>query len=292
MLVGRTVIAGRAVIALGVAVSAVLAGGACSAPSADTSRGRSLTPAGTGSADVTGPGWSDSATPSIPPAVPPAADIPTISYTLGPTGLPPDPASTSTNALTEALRPVGTVPVYDAPGGQPRALLPADISGVPVTVPIVERRPGWVAVLMPSANRTIGWVPAEGWTGVTLRDHLVLRRQAHELSWYRDGVPQRAWTVTIGAAATQTPLGRTFVLGRSTLPGAVYAGLDVLALGAIPDDAESVPASLRGAHVGIHAWYRDEFGRSISNGCVRVPPAAQKVLLSEIPAGTVVVVVA
>lgn len=229
----------------------------------------------------------------IPTAVAAPAGLHTISYLTGPEGLPADPAPMSDVQATTGLRPASgsTVVLYDAPGGVPRAHLPADISGVPVTVPVVGRQTGWVAVLAPTANRTIGWVPPGGWTEVPLRDRLVVTRSAHQLTWYRDGQAKETWTVTIGSSATPTPLGRTFVLGRSTLPGSVYAGLDVLALGAVPDDREAVGPELAGAHVGIHAWYRNEFGRNISNGCVRMPPAAQSVLLAEIVPGTEVMVV-
>jgi lipoprotein-anchoring transpeptidase ErfK/SrfK len=159
-------------------------------------------------------------------------------------------------------------------------------------MPIVERRDGWVAVLMPSMNRVVGWLPPGGYTVRPLHDLLVVKRAAFTLTWLRDGTAQQTWTVAVGAPATQTPLGRTFVLGRSSLPSKVYAGLDVLALGAVPDDKKAVASGLADAHTGIHAWYRNEFGIRSSNGCVRMPPAAQKVLLEQIPPGTAVVVLA
>jgi lipoprotein-anchoring transpeptidase ErfK/SrfK len=60
-------------------------------------------------------------------------------------------------------------------------------------------------------------------------------------------------------------------------------------LGAVPDDKDAVAPGLRGAHTGIHSWYRTGvFGHSVSNGCVRVPPAGQRVLLHEIAPGTTV----
>jgi lipoprotein-anchoring transpeptidase ErfK/SrfK len=233
-----------------------------------------------------------SAAEPIPVAVAAPAGLHTISYLAGPQGLPADPSPTSEVPVASGLKPAtgSTVVLYDAPGGVPRAHLPADISGVPVTVPIVARQTGWVAVLTPTANRTIGWVPPGGWTEVPLRDRLVVRRGTHQLTWYREGTAKESWTVTLGSPSTPTPLGRTFVLGRSTLSGSVYAGLDVLALGAVPDDRNAVAPELAGAHVGIHAWYRNEFGRNISNGCVRMPPAAQSVLLAEIIPGTEVMV--
>jgi hypothetical protein len=225
-----------------------------------------------------------------PPAAPPPAGLTVIDYWTAPAGLPADPTPMSTAALVEGLRPDDRLALYDAPGGQPRAYLTRTMSGVPVTVPIVERRDGWVAVLVPTANHTVGWVPPQGWLAVPLHDQLVLRRQAHELTWYRDGALRQSWQVTVGAAATPTPLGRTFILGRSTLHSAVYAGVDVFALGAVPEDPSAVATGLAGAHIGIHGWYRNDFGRNASNGCVRIPKQAQQALVASVPAGTEVVV--
>ncbi|WP_412741378.1 L,D-transpeptidase [Krasilnikovia sp. MM14-A1004] len=220
------------------------------------------------------------------------AGLRVIDYWSVPKGFPADPTPASTAALTEGLHPTGPLAVYDAPGGKPRAFLPPTISGVPVTVPILMRRTGWVAVLLPSINRTIGWLPAGHWTLRPLRDHLILRRGTHELTWLRDGARVARWTVATGSPATPTPLGRTFVLGRSRPAGAVYGGLDVLVLGSVPDDRHTVAASLKGAHTGIHSWYRsDAFGHSISNGCIRVPKPGQRSLLRHLVPGTPVTVI-
>ncbi|MDG4789069.1 L,D-transpeptidase [Micromonospora sp. WMMD1102] len=221
------------------------------------------------------------------PAAPPPADLPVLDYRPAPRGFPGDPAAMSTVRLGEGLRPVRRLAVYDAAGGRPRAFLAPTISGVPVTLPIVARRAGWAAVLLPSANRSVGWVPPGPWSTVALRDLLVVVRQAHRLHWYRDDRLVRSWPVSVGSPATPTPLGRTFVLGRSLLPGRVYAGVEVLALGAVPDDPGSVPSALRGAHIGLHAWYDSrQLGRSNSNGCIRIGRKAQELLLAELLPGT------
>jgi hypothetical protein len=226
-----------------------------------------------------------------PPAAPsPAGGIPTITYTKAATGLPADPDQSSLTLLNEGLQVDSKLPVYEAPGGQARAYVTRQISGVDLIMPVVARRDGWVAVLLPSLNRSIGWLPAGGWKTRPLRDQIVVHRGAFKLTWMRDGAAQQSWTVTVGAPATQTPLGRTFVLGRSSLPSKVYAGLDVIALGAVPDDKNAVADGLADAHTGIHAWYQNDFGYRKSNGCVRMPPAAQKVLLANIPPGTSVIV--
>lgn len=225
-------------------------------------------------------------------AVPAPAALPVIDYGPPPAGFPPDRTPLSTAPLTVGLRPERRIGAYDAPGGRPRAVLAPTILGVPVTVPVVDRRDGWAAVLLPSANRQIAWVPPGGWTEVPLRDLLIIVRRTHRLTWWRDGAPARSWRVSLGHPRTPTPLGRTFVLGRSTLRGHVYADTDVFALGAVPDDPEAVPFGLRGAHIGLHTWYHDrELGRNTTDGCIRVTRTAQRELLDKIVPGTPVVVV-
>lgn len=236
-------------------------------------------------------GASPSVDASVGSPAPAASGLPTITYSRAPSGFPADPSPTSTEFLTEAAHPTSKILAYDAPGGTALAYIAPTINGVAVNMPIVDRRSDWIAVLLPSANRTIAWLAPNGWTTLELHDQLVIRHSTHQLIWYRDGEQQQVWTVTLGASSTPTPLGRTFVLGQSTAESEVYAGLNVMALGNLPDEGVDVPSSLKGAHIGIHSWYTtDTFGKSVSNGCIRVPQEGQKLLLSEIPAGTEVVV--
>lgn len=232
------------------------------------------------------------ATPDGPAAPAPAADLPVIDYWPSPTGFPADPTPLSRAQLFQGVRPQARLAVYDAPGGVARAYLEPTIRGVEITLPIVAYRSGWVSVLLPSVNRTVGWLPPGSWTTVPLRDQLVVVRADHQLHWYRDGRLVRSWPVTLGTAATPTPLGRTFVLGRSSLPGYVYADTDVFALGAVPDDPAAVPAGLLGAHIGVHTWYHDgELGQDTTDGCIRLTRSGQELLLAELGPGTPVLVV-
>jgi hypothetical protein len=225
-------------------------------------------------------------------AAPAPAGLPVIDYWTAPRGFPADPAAMSLTAVTEGLHPTRSIPVYDAPGGRPRARLTPEISGMPLILPITDRRSGWVAVLLPTANRRIGWLPPNGWSPRPLRDHLIVQRRTQKLIWRRDGIRKAAWTVTTGTASTPTPLGRSFVLGRTPTSGSAYANVDALALSSVPENRRSLPAALRGAHTGIHGWYDDDaFGRSASNGCVRMPREAQRTLLKHIGHGTLVTVV-
>ncbi|WP_344076272.1 L,D-transpeptidase [Luedemannella helvata] len=229
----------------------------------------------------------------VPPARPAPRNLPVISYEPAPRGFPPDPAPLSTRPLTEGLHPLRRIAVYDAPGGRPRAFLKPDILGVPLTVPVVERRAGWTAVLLPSVNRRIGWLPPRhaAWATVALRDQIIIVRRGHRMTWLRDGVPVHTWRVTLGMDHTPTPLGRTFILGRSRLPGMVYGDTDVFALGAVPDKPHLVPAGLRGAHIGIHTWFHDgELGRNTTDGCIRLTRWGQRKMLATVPPGTPVVV--
>jgi lipoprotein-anchoring transpeptidase ErfK/SrfK len=230
---------------------------------------------------------------TVPAAAKPPAGLPVIAYAKGPRGLPADPEPRSVVPITEALRPEKRTALYDAPGGRPRAYLPPRISGLPVVVPIVARDSGWVAVLVPAANRVVGWVPQAGWDPEPLRDQLVVSLAERRLTWLREGEEQERWTVAIGSERTPTPLGRTFVLGRTGTSGPVYGGLDALVLGSVPDEPEKLAASLQGAHTGIHAWTNSSaFGKEVSNGCVRTPPAGMRELLAQVDPGTPVVVTA
>jgi lipoprotein-anchoring transpeptidase ErfK/SrfK len=246
-------------------------------------------PAATDPVGGSGPSATDAGAEPVPVAVTAPNGLPKIDYFAVPEGFPEDPDASSVARIPEALHPERKLAVYDSPGGKPRAFLPRRISGLDVVVPIVEKRAGWVAVLLPSIDRRVGWLPGTGWSPRAIRDQLVVDLKAHRLTWLRDGRAQQSWIVAIGAAATPTPHGRTFVLGRTGTHGSVYAGLDALVLGAVPEKRHNLAPGLRDGHTGIHAWsHPGAFGRSISNGCIRMPPAAQRTLLHHLGAGATV----
>ena len=127
---------------------------------------------------------------------------------------------------------------------------------------------------------------------MALRDQLVVQRRTHRLTWYRHGSPQHTWPVSLGLPGQETPLGRTFILGTTPPPEPVYGGVDVFALGAIPDDLDAVPTGLKGAHIGLHTWQDDDaLGENVTNGCIRLTRTAQQTLLDEVRPGTELVVV-
>jgi hypothetical protein len=271
------VLLGTAALVLGLTAS-------CAAPS--TGVWRTSAPSGASVAPTAAP--SEAALPVNPPR----DDLPVIDYEPLLVPFPADPEPSSTARIGEGVRPQRRLAVYDAAGGTAKAFLDPTIRGVEVTLPIVESRSGWVGVLLPSANRTIGWLPPGGWATAALPDQLIVVRSTHQLLWYRNDALVRSWSVSLGAKVTPTPLGRSLILGRSSLPGYVYADTMVFALGAVPDDPEAVPVGLRGAHIGIHTWYHDrELGQNTTDGCIRLTKAGQQQLLAELSAGTEVVVV-
>ncbi|MET7748721.1 L,D-transpeptidase [Micromonospora sp. NPDC005367] len=233
-----------------------------------------------------------SAEASVLPAAPAPKGLPVVTYDAAPAGFPDDPDTMDTTPLTEGLRPARKIAAYDAPGGRPIAFLAPTISSVDVTMPIADRQSGWTAVLLPSANRKLAWLPPGGYTTVPLRDQIVVERGVHRLTWYRAGKAVRTWEVSLGQRGQETPLGRTFILGRTPPPQDVYGGVDIYALGSIPDDPDAVPESLRNAHIGLHTWYHDgELGENTTNGCIRLTRSGQRELLAEVLPGSSVVVV-
>ncbi|RLP87703.1 MULTISPECIES: L,D-transpeptidase [unclassified Micromonospora] len=281
---GGWVAAAVAVAAL--LIAALLVGQALTPRSATTDRPVAA------AADPTPSSIEQSPEESVPPAAPAPDGLPVVDYDPAPKGFPADPATMDTTPLTEGVHPTRRIAAYDAPGGRPLAFLEPTLAGVELTVPIAERRAGWTAVLLPSANRRLAWLPSGGFDTVALRDQIVVERKVHRLTWYRAGKAVRSWQTSLGQSGQETPLGRTFILGRTPPPQDVYGGVDIYALGSVPDDPSAVPASLRGAHIGVHTWYNDdELGENTTNGCIRITRSGQRELLAEVRPGSSLVVV-
>lgn len=208
--------------------------------------------------------------------------------------IPAAPADPERFAATSGLvvHPLTAQVVYAAPGKAPVAVLPATELGGPTWVPVVQSGPGWDQVLLPSRpDHITGWI----YTGAanskleTARTSYVLRVNlgTHRLSVYDGSRLLGAWTVAIGAPGTPTPTGRTFLLALLAPSDPTYSPL-ILPLGT-HSNALSTFGGGPGT-VGIHGWPDTSvFGKSVSNGCVRVPAAALH-LVSTIPLGSLVVI--
>jgi lipoprotein-anchoring transpeptidase ErfK/SrfK len=182
--------------------------------------------------------------------------------------------------------------VYARPGGPPVAVLPTTEMGSATWVPIVQTQPGWVRVLLPSRpNESTGWIYSDGgglqnaYSPYRVEIELSTRR----LTLFEAGNRPRSWTVAVGAAATPTPTGRTFLLAALSPPKPTYTPL-ILPLGLHSTSLDSFDGGP--STIALHGWPDTSvFGRDISHGCVRIPATALRVL-SRIPLGSPVLITA
>jgi lipoprotein-anchoring transpeptidase ErfK/SrfK len=201
--------------------------------------------------------------------------------------LDPDPFSPETGVV---IHPTVTRAVYAYPGGQAVAVLPATELSSPTWVPVVQTRPGWDRVLLPTRpNRSTGWIFLGGsglqtaYSGYRIQIGLA----AHRLTVLDQGRRLGSWTVAVGAPGTPTPTGRTFLLASVAPRHPTYSPL-ILPLGLHSHTLSSFGGGP--GTVGLHGWPNPSvFGHAVSHGCVRVPPAALRVL-SRIPLGSPVAI--
>jgi lipoprotein-anchoring transpeptidase ErfK/SrfK len=199
----------------------------------------------------------------------------------------PDPA-TLTSGLV--VHPRAADVVYAAPGGPPVAVLPPTELGSPTWVPVIQDRPGWDEVLLPARpDHASGWVSTESQALQGAQTPYVIRIDlaARQITVLDGGQTMGSWTVAVGAAATPTPTGRTFLMASLKPAHPTYTPL-ILPLGTHSNTLDSFGGGP--GTVALHGWPDTSvFGHAVSHGCVRVPSAALSVL-SHIPLGTVVLI--
>jgi lipoprotein-anchoring transpeptidase ErfK/SrfK len=191
------------------------------------------------------------------------------------------------------VHPLAAQVLYAGPGKQPIGVLPATQLGGPTWVPVVQTSQGWDRVLLPSRpNHSTGWIFTGGSAGSRLEvrstAYLIrIQTGARKLSVDDSGRSLGTWTVAVGASGTPTPTGRTFLLALLAPPHPTYSPL-ILPLG-FHSNVFSTFGGGPGT-VGLHGWPDSSvFGEAISNGCVRVPAEALRVL-SGIPLGSLVLI--
>jgi L,D-transpeptidase catalytic domain len=195
----------------------------------------------------------------------------------------PDPFQPETGIV---LHPTGTRVIYARPGGQPIAALPSTELGSPTWVPVVQARPGWDLILLPTRpNRSTGWIYLRGAGLLIARSpyRIQINLAAYRLTVLEGPRKLGSWTVATGAPGTPTPAGRTFLLASLTPAHPTYSPL-ILPLG-LHSDTLSTFGGGPGT-VALHGWPDPAvFGHPASHGCVRVPAAALRVL-SRVPLGS------
>jgi lipoprotein-anchoring transpeptidase ErfK/SrfK len=200
----------------------------------------------------------------------------------------PDPFKSETGIV---LHPTVTEVAYVRPGGPPAAALPTTELGSPTWVPVVQSEPGWDRVLLPTRpNRSTAWIYLKGRDLVTAYSpyQVEINLAAYRLTVLDAGRRLGSWTVAVGAPATPTPTGRTFLLASMAPVHPTYSPL-ILPLGVHSDTLTTFGGGP--GTVGLHGWPDAAvFGHAVSHGCVRVPATTLRIL-SKVPLGSSVMIV-
>jgi lipoprotein-anchoring transpeptidase ErfK/SrfK len=200
----------------------------------------------------------------------------------------PDPFKPETGIV---LHPTVKEVLYVRPGGPPVAALPITELGSPTWVPVVQSEPGWDRILLPTRpNRSTGWIYLKDKGLVTAYSayRVEINLAAYRLTVLDAGRSLGSWTVAVGARATPTPAGRTFLLASIAPVHPTYSPL-ILPLGVHSDTLTTYGGGP--GTVGLHGWPETAvFGRPVSHGCVRVPATTLRIL-SKVPLGSSVMIV-
>lgn len=257
---------------------------------------------------------------SAPPAPSPSA-TPTPTPTPTPTGFPANAASYDVTTLPQVnvFAVVPALPVDDAafaaplpeqavalgigapvwadPTGEPVAYLPREFPYDGTTVPVVEEQPNWVKVLLTgrqarpsqgSSAQVTGWLRRADVELAPTDTAVVVSISGRTIDIVRGGVAERVATdFGWGRDGTPTPLGRTFIMTTRTVPEYVYTrGHPIVYLAVQSPTLDGFD----GADVAVTAFhYHDAHSGPVSNGCLRLDPAAID-RLAQLPAGTPVTI--
>ncbi|PFG93366.1 L,D-transpeptidase-like protein [Saccharopolyspora erythraea NRRL 2338] len=198
----------------------------------------------------------------------------------------PAPQSETTGVVVRVKQDLA---VYDAPHGRAFARLPATQLANPTWVPAIAEREGWAQVLLPSRpNGSTGWV----WLGGPERTEKArspyvvdVDVDKRRLVLRENGVETASWDVSVGAPASPTPRGRTFIMAAIEETVTRYSPI-ILPLGTHSETFSTYGGGP--GTVALHGWPdASVFGQDRSDGCVRVPPDALRTLTS-LPLGTLV----
>ena len=188
------------------------------------------------------------------------------------------------------LHPTVKRVIYTRPGGSALAVLPVSELSNPTWVPIVQSRPGWDRILLPTRpNRSTGWIYLGG-GGLQFAHspyEIKIDLARYRLTVFKAGRILGSWKVAIGIPGTPTPTGRTFLLASLAPRPATYSPL-ILPLGTHSRTLRTFGGGP--GTVALHGWPAAAvFGHAASHGCVRVPADALN-MLAGIPLGSSVLI--
>jgi len=189
------------------------------------------------------------------------------------------------------LRRGAQVPLLASPSGRLIKLLGAHSEfGSPRVLAVARQKGSWLGVITPLLpNGELGWVRFDGaklelyWTRYWLRVSLAERRM--ELRY--GGRELGRYTVSVGAAGSDTPYGHFAVTDALIYGDSPYYGCCALAMSG---HQEHLPVGwLGGDRLAIHGT-PGPVGYAASNGCIRATNETMRVLFHRIPLGTPVFV--
>ncbi|WP_435527185.1 L,D-transpeptidase [Microbacterium aurantiacum] len=212
-------------------------------------------------------------------------------------GLPVDDDPYAVPSEAIATPRAAGAPVFADPTAEPIGFLPATLPFDGTSVPVVERQEHWLKVLLvgrqsvPSqgnAAQVAGWVRAADVDVVPSDAHVEVAIGARTIDIVRGDERQTIATdFAWGTEATPTPLGRSYIMTTRVVPEFGYTrGHPIVYLSVQSPTLDG----FGGADAAVTAFhYHDERSGAISNGCVRVDPAAIAAL-AELPKGTPVLI--
>jgi L,D-transpeptidase catalytic domain len=189
------------------------------------------------------------------------------------------------------LLPGKRVAVSRHPGGTAVTWLgPRTEFGSPVVLAVDHRRGGWIGFRTPLLpNGVLGWARFDPkrmqlyWTKYSLG--VDLSQRSLEIRYGKETVSR--FTVTVGGAGSETPLGRFAITDALTYDSSPYYGCCALALSG---HQPNLPAGwIGGNRLAIHGT-PGPVGLAASAGCVRATDATMQLLFSKVPLGTPVFV--
>ena len=179
------------------------------------------------------------------------------------------------------------VPLHRSPGGEViETLGPQTEFGSGIVVPVIKRQDGWIGIQTGLLqNGFLGWMRYDPrrmerlWTKYALRVDLSERN----LQLRYGGKSIENYSVTVGAAGSDTPLGRFAVTDAITFSDSPWYGCCALALTA---HQPNLPLGwIGGDRVAIHGT-TGGVGLAESNGCIRATNETMEALFKRVPLGT------
>ena len=150
--------------------------------------------------------------------------------------------------------------------------------------------PTWYRVQLPMRpNGIAGFVRARDVGLLRVRTRIEVDISRRRLTLFRGGKPVLSATAAVGAPATPTPTGRYYVNQR-LIPADTSGPFGPGAIG-VSAFSNVLTGWTQGGPIAIHGTNQPwSIGRSISNGCIRLPNAVLRRMFAAALAGTPVVI--